>query len=528
MKLAFPTTTSFLAAPFVLPALGIIGITPAGGVPVMTNRKEDLETDALRPGLLSTNLEKQKKKNPLRKRELAAEQHSFHHRDLAPTVREECSVDGTLRTSPMLSNSTQRERIVRTPPASTCAGEAYPGLHNNDLDTTYYFEVFGPFVATGECVTVNYDAGTCGPHAHATAYDAGGYDPDDQAQGYLGDIGTSVSQPFSFPTAGPFYIVVNSNGIPAYTDSSCDVSFTVEHCSLFSETPSSTPSGTPSLAPSLAPSIAPSETPSGTPSAAPSNEPSLVPSVTPSLAPSTTLPSHTPSQTPSRTPSGTPSLAPSLAPSIAPSEAPSGTPSAAPSNEPSLVPSVTPSLEPSSPPSSEPSNVPTAKICAEDGNLACDYEQLQDGSIMAASTSVCIEENSGSQYNECIPNGDLVGLTEGSLVPCASKSCKKGPSRTIVSCGCCAPIDTLPPVPSSKSGKGGKTDMNDCKLAFPFRDCVKEGASICSDPGEKVEVEVCKFSKSGKRKESKCVEAFVDETDDDRFDTCGSCPQVVI
>mmetsp|Transcript_70506 Transcript_70506/g.106657 ORF Transcript_70506/g.106657 Transcript_70506/m.106657 type:complete len:468 (+) Transcript_70506:119-1522(+) len=467
MKLAFPTTTSFLAAPFVLPALGIIGITPAGGVPVMTNRKEDLETDALRPGLLSTNLEKQKKKNPLRKRELAAEQHSFHHRDLAPTVREECSVDGTLRTSPMLSNSTQRERIVRTPPASTCAGEAYPGLHNNDLDTTYYFEVFGPFVATGECVTVNYDAGTCGPHAHATAYDAGGYDPDDQAQGYLGDIGTSVSQPFSFPTAGPFYIVVNSNGIPAYTDSSCDVSFTVEHCSLFSETPSSTPSGTPSLAPSLAPSIAPSETPSGTPSAAPSNEPSLVPS-------------------------------------------------------------VTPSLEPSSPPSSEPSNVPTAKICAEDGNLACDYEQLQDGSIMAASTSVCIEENSGSQYNECIPNGDLVGLTEGSLVPCASKSCKKGPSRTIVSCGCCAPIDTLPPVPSSKSGKGGKTDMNDCKLAFPFRDCVKEGASICSDPGEKVEVEVCKFSKSGKRKESKCVEAFVDETDDDRFDTCGSCPQVVI
>mmetsp|Transcript_70505 Transcript_70505/g.106653 ORF Transcript_70505/g.106653 Transcript_70505/m.106653 type:complete len:468 (+) Transcript_70505:119-1522(+) len=467
MKLAFPTTTSFLAAPFVLPALGIIGITPAGGVPVMTNRKEDLETDALRPGLLSTNLEKQKKKNPLRKRELAAEQHSFHHRDLAPTVREECSVDGTLRTSPMLSNSTQRERIVRTPPASTCAGEAYPGLHNNDLDTTYYFEVFGPFVATGECVTVNYDAGTCGPHAHATAYDAGGYDPDDQAQGYLGDIGTSVSQPFSFPTAGPFYIVVNSNGIPAYTDSSCDVSFTVEHCSLFSETPSSTPSGTPSLAPSLAPSIAPSE-------------------------------------------------------------APSGTPSAAPSNEPSLVPSVTPSLEPSSPPSSEPSNVPTAKICAEDGNLACDYEQLQDGSIMAASTSVCIEENSGSQYNECIPNGDLVGLTEGSLVPCASKSCKKGPSRTIVSCGCCAPIDTLPPVPSSKSGKGGKTDMNDCKLAFPFRDCVKEGASICSDPGEKVEVEVCKFSKSGKRKESKCVEAFVDETDDDRFDTCGSCPQVVI
>ncbi|MEW6715809.1 MAG: hypothetical protein AB1306_12090, partial [Nitrospirota bacterium] len=62
------------------------------------------------------------------------------------------------------------------------------------------------------------DAGTMGVTAHAVAY-LNSYDPTDKSLNYLGDVGSSVSQPFSFkvPANQNLVLVVNTNNSTAET-----------------------------------------------------------------------------------------------------------------------------------------------------------------------------------------------------------------------------------------------------------------------------------------------------------------------
>jgi len=111
--------------------------------------------------------------------------------------------------------SNQLGRIFRDGVASTCAGKAYPGIFN--AATTYNFEAYsyGNTSTTPVCVTVNFDpdAGVtpCGTNAHASAY-AGSYDPANQGANFLGDVGSSVAQPFAFTIpAGQTLVLAVSN-----------------------------------------------------------------------------------------------------------------------------------------------------------------------------------------------------------------------------------------------------------------------------------------------------------------------------
>ncbi len=119
-------------------------------------------------------------------------------------------------------------RLWRDGFASGCGagGKAFPGTLSGDN----YYQVFGPYGAVeAGCVTINFDLGTClsTNSAHAVAY-LDGFDPGNLAEGYLGDVGSSVSQPFSFyvPGGHSFYIVVNSNFGLADPTLPCTFSFT--------------------------------------------------------------------------------------------------------------------------------------------------------------------------------------------------------------------------------------------------------------------------------------------------------------
>jgi len=111
-------------------------------------------------------------------------------------------------------------RIFRDGNASTCAGKAFPGTLAvpNILYDTFVFNNNGP----ERCVTVNFDTGTCGTSAHASAY-LGSFNPLDLSQNYLGDVGSSVTQPFSFiaPANSSVVIVVTTTGGPTV----CNYSF---------------------------------------------------------------------------------------------------------------------------------------------------------------------------------------------------------------------------------------------------------------------------------------------------------------
>jgi len=119
-------------------------------------------------------------------------------------VAEVVNVSGTLDDS-----NPQTGRIFRDGIPSDCSGKAYPGLYDNGED--YYIVEGGWTVSEDTCVTVNWDEGSCGLYAHPSAY-VGGYDPADQAAGFVGDPGTSATGSFSFPLSegDTFYIVVQS------------------------------------------------------------------------------------------------------------------------------------------------------------------------------------------------------------------------------------------------------------------------------------------------------------------------------
>jgi hypothetical protein len=130
------------------------------------------------------------------------------------TLNESGSIDA--------AGQTQLGRIFRDGIPSTCGNKAYPGIFS--VGTNFGYTVHGPYgpLTQDTCITINFDVGTCGTDGHAIAY-LGGYDPNNQAAGFLGDVGSSVSQPFMFtvPAGQSFSIVVTNTSSLV----SCDYSF---------------------------------------------------------------------------------------------------------------------------------------------------------------------------------------------------------------------------------------------------------------------------------------------------------------
>lgn len=131
--------------------------------------------------------------------------------------------------SAFTGTTTQDGRIFRDGIASTCPVKAYPGLFGAGTAFNYETFTYNNTDAAAACVTVNFDpdtAGTtpCGTNAHMSAYQ-GSYDPANQAANFLGDVGSSLAQPFSFEVAGSSQVVLVVTNTSAAAV--CDFAFEV-------------------------------------------------------------------------------------------------------------------------------------------------------------------------------------------------------------------------------------------------------------------------------------------------------------
>lgn len=135
---------------------------------------------------------------------------------------------------------TQSGRIFRDGVAGTCAGKAYPGDFNTS--STYFYETFEFTNASSDpiCVTIEFDpeptgtADDCGTNAHISAYQSS-YDPSDQEANYLGDVGSSVAQSFSFPLPGGEDVVLAVTNTSALQE--CEFAFSYETTEITQGTP---------------------------------------------------------------------------------------------------------------------------------------------------------------------------------------------------------------------------------------------------------------------------------------------------
>lgn len=127
----------------------------------------------------------------------------------------------------------QDGRIFRDGAATTCPSEIYPGIFNVGTSYGYHTIQFSNWSSNPVCITVNVlvDApSTCGTNAHGLVYQSvdglnpAPYDPLNQGTNYLGDIGSSMSQPFSVTVnPGYFEIVFTNTG----SVSQCEVAFNI-------------------------------------------------------------------------------------------------------------------------------------------------------------------------------------------------------------------------------------------------------------------------------------------------------------
>lgn len=138
------------------------------------------------------------------------------------------SVNGTVNCPPagvvstaFTGATTQDGRIFRDATPSACPSKVYPG--NFGVGTTFNYEAFtySNTDAAPACVTVNFDPDTvggspCATNAHASAY-LGSYNPASQSTNYVGDVGSSLAQPFSFTVPGnsDFVLVVTNTSAQA-------------------------------------------------------------------------------------------------------------------------------------------------------------------------------------------------------------------------------------------------------------------------------------------------------------------------
>jgi IPTL-CTERM motif len=140
-----------------------------------------------------------------------------------------CPVNGQVIAGQLnASGPSQMGRIFRDAIPSSCPSKAYPGIFNPG--ETYSYEVHEFFQADStSCVTVNFNpnpgtANDCMTNAHASAY-LNSYDPTNQALNYVGDVGSSVTQPFSFTVpAGDRLVLAVTNTAAQAT---CNYSFSV-------------------------------------------------------------------------------------------------------------------------------------------------------------------------------------------------------------------------------------------------------------------------------------------------------------
>jgi uncharacterized repeat protein (TIGR01451 family) len=117
--------------------------------------------------------------------------------------------------------TTQDGRIFRDAIPSVCPSKVYPGQFG--VGTTFNYEAFTYSNTSGApaCVTVNFNPDTsgatpCATNAHASAY-LNSYDPTNQALNYVGDVGSSLTQPFSFevPATTDMVLVVTNTASAA-------------------------------------------------------------------------------------------------------------------------------------------------------------------------------------------------------------------------------------------------------------------------------------------------------------------------
>lgn len=111
--------------------------------------------------------------------------------------------------------TTQDGRIFRDAIPSVCPVKAYPGIFGNGTLFNYEVFTYTNTSAAAACVTVNFDpsagATPCETNAHASTY-LGSYDPANQAANYVGDVGSSLAQPYAFEVpAGEDMLLVVTN-----------------------------------------------------------------------------------------------------------------------------------------------------------------------------------------------------------------------------------------------------------------------------------------------------------------------------
>ncbi|MBK7225798.1 MAG: hypothetical protein WAS56_01080 [Saprospiraceae bacterium] len=143
----------------------------------------------------------------------------------------EKTINATLRTkSPDVTcdyqSGSQTIRLFRNGVAATCPTKACPtpGLAGTFNYDEYHFKNTSSFPI---CLTVNFTTGACGTNVHSMVY-LGDFNPalltnTDCGPGFLGDIGSSTTQPYSveIPACTDFSIVNNNTA----SASTCSYSF---------------------------------------------------------------------------------------------------------------------------------------------------------------------------------------------------------------------------------------------------------------------------------------------------------------
>lgn len=139
-----------------------------------------------------------------------------------------CPVTTTINGTFDTSSPTQLGRIFRDGVPSVCTPpKVYPGIFNPS--TSYNYNVHGPYANPGpnpSCVTVSFDVGSCLTNAHASAYQ-NSYDPANQGNNYLGDVGSSVTQPFGFTLPAGQALVIAVSTTASVVTAPCSYSFTI-------------------------------------------------------------------------------------------------------------------------------------------------------------------------------------------------------------------------------------------------------------------------------------------------------------
>ena len=130
----------------------------------------------------------------------------------------------------------QAGHLLRDSIVSSCAGKTFPGV--TVAGSSFFYETvtyrnYGP----SACVTVSFDptAGSnpCGTNAQAAAYQDA-YDPMNQANGYLGDGGSSAAGTFLVQVAADSnFLVVITNSV---AEDTCSYSLQIDDVPCQSDT----------------------------------------------------------------------------------------------------------------------------------------------------------------------------------------------------------------------------------------------------------------------------------------------------